>query len=275
MIKYCIRDYVWYEVKQWKFPSGEVGVSLPCGNEKGTNIEVVAWLTDSDSVMALCMTIDALRRKYFGYAIHLTIPYMLYARQDRVCHEGESLSMSVMASIINGLNLQSVKLIDPHSDVAPALIHNSYVVDATKVWQDVIFRSHGKYNAIIAPDAGAYKKAVKIADKMGVTDVFVANKIRGEGGKIVSYSLTGDVKGKNVAIFDDICDGGATFINLANILTENGVNRKDLYVTHGIFTKGVNHVAVHYDTVTTTNTYHHDLKSENNLIVKAYDWSKV
>lgn len=275
MIKYSFRDNIWYNVKQWNFPSGEVGVSLNCGNEPRESVKLVAWLTKSDSVMSLCMVVDALRRKYFDIKIELVVPYMPYARQDRVCHEGESLSMAVMASIINSLSLQRVTLVDPHSDVAPALINNSRVIDSTKIWENVLRRKYEKYDAVIAPDAGAYKKAVKIADKLGVSDVFVANKVRGSGGKIVSYELNGNVKGKSIAVFDDICDGGATFVNLANLLEENGVNRKDLYVTHGIFTKGTNHVAIHYDTVTTTNSYHPEFISGHNLNVEPIDWSKL
>jgi ribose-phosphate pyrophosphokinase len=47
------------------------------------------------------------------------------------------------------------------------------------------------------------------------------------------------VKGRNVVIIDDICDGGGTFIGLAQVLLEAGAQSLRLGVTHGLFTKGL------------------------------------
>jgi len=40
-------------------------------------------------------------------------------------------------------------------------------------------------------------------------------------------------------IVDDICDGGATFILLAKELYAAGAKEVNLFVTHGIFSKGL------------------------------------
>jgi ribose-phosphate pyrophosphokinase len=48
-----------------------------------------------------------------------------------------------------------------------------------------------------------------------------------------------DLTGKEVVILDDICDGGGTFIGLTKKLREKGAAKVTLYVTHGMFTKGV------------------------------------
>jgi ribose-phosphate pyrophosphokinase len=47
------------------------------------------------------------------------------------------------------------------------------------------------------------------------------------------------IKNKNILIVDDICDGGRTFIECAKILHLHEVNSVSLYVTHGIFSKGL------------------------------------
>jgi len=56
-------------------------------------------------------------------------------------------------------------------------------------------------------------------------------------GKIINTSVHGDVKNKTCVICDDIIDGGATFIILADLLKKMGANKVYLIVTHGFFTK--------------------------------------
>ena len=48
-----------------------------------------------------------------------------------------------------------------------------------------------------------------------------------------------DFKGANLMIVDDICDGGRTFIELAKVLRERNAGKIELFITHGIFSKGV------------------------------------
>ena len=44
-----------------------------------------------------------------------------------------------------------------------------------------------------------------------------------------------DVK---ILIVDDICDGGMTFIKVAEVLKNFGTKQIDLAVSHGLFSKG-------------------------------------
>lgn len=261
MIQYIFpdQDAVVHNVKTWKFPAGEVGVSLTCGSVHRSEVWVEASMRNSDELIELCMFVDAIRRKYWDIRIVVRIPYLAYARQDRVCHQGESLSIAVIAQIINSLELSSVILVDPHSDVSPALIKNSQILGMKDLWKGLYKSSQSGHNdVVVAPDAGAYKKACSMAEFMGIDRVVVANKCRGAGGKIVSHTLSESVDGCNVFVFDDIVDGGQTFINLASLLV--GAKRKELYVTHGIFTKGTKHVTQHYDMVYTTNSFNPDLE---------------
>jgi phosphoribosylpyrophosphate synthetase len=49
----------------------------------------------------------------------------------------------------------------------------------------------------------------------------------------------GDCKDKRVLIVDDICDGGKTFELLAKDLYNAGAEEVNLFVTHGLFSKGL------------------------------------
>jgi len=67
-----------------------------------------------------------------------------------------------------------------------------------------------------------------------------------------------DARIKDLIIIDDICDGGATFINIAKHFRENYGDLKGkiyLIVTHGIFSKGTTELGQYFDGIYTTNSY--------------------
>lgn len=110
----------------------------------------------------------------------------------------------------------------------------------------VIFKLQNEnvYMKIIAPDKGAEHKLLLVAHSLYQNNedikYLIANKVRDSAtGKILSTEIEGDVQGKNCIIIDDICDGDATFIELAKVLKAKGAADLYLYVTHGIFSKGL------------------------------------
>jgi len=253
-MKYSI-GCVTYSVESFKFPAGEVGVKLTSKAEHTGDIKLTCHLKSSDDVIKMLLTTDAIRRQHPDSKISAFIPYIPYARQDRVCSEGESLSISVMCNLINSCNFDKVSVVDPHSDVVGALLNRVEIVPQEKVFRKI--KPNWADTYIVAPDAGAYKKSVKFASHVGAAGVVVCNKVRDlKTGNILSVDCSDDVSGKNLLVLDDICDGGRTFIEVAGVL--KGAESLELAVTHGIFSKGVDVVAKHYDAVYTTNTYHGD-----------------
>lgn len=96
---------------------------------------------------------------------------------------------------------------------------------------------------MISPDAGANKKTLEMAKFLGHNNFIRADKIRNvKTGSIEHTAVYGCVKDKDCLIVDDICDGGATFIALAERLKFGDAKSVSLYVTHGIFSKGKQHL---------------------------------
>jgi ribose-phosphate pyrophosphokinase len=92
---------------------------------------------------------------------------------------------------------------------------------------------------ICYPDKGALAKYVREYEEVNLPHIF-GEKVRDQlTGNITAYSLIGECYGKNVLIVDDICDGGMTFKILAKDLLASGAKSVVLFVTHGIFSKGV------------------------------------
>jgi ribose-phosphate pyrophosphokinase len=232
-------------VPTFLFSGGECSVKLdPAVITAET--QLVANLYNSNDVMTLMLTVDAIRRINANTRIHLTIPYFPYARQDRVCNVGESLSVKVMADLINALHCQQVTIYDPHSDVTPALLNNCKTVSLAELIMHSDLKNiiHEKCLTLLSPDAGAEKKVSATAKLLSSPTTPIhfmcASKVRDTlTGNIVSSNIHDNVESLNIIILDDICDGGRTFIELAKILKNNGANDIYLYVIHGIFSKGL------------------------------------
>ena len=229
-----------FEYTVSKFPGGELNVKLPASGIGLNVVTLKGSITSSDSLIELALLVDAIRRVSFNPTISLILPYMPYARQDRVCNTGEALSIKVAADIINSLYLDEVITYDNHSDVATALLDNCTDVPIHKIQSLVDAIKESKYDYIVSPDAGAVKKIQKLAQVVNLP-IIKADKVREVStGEILATEIhTKDIENARVLIVDDICDGGRTFIELARVLRSSNVATVDLYVTHGIFSKGV------------------------------------
>ena len=57
-------------------------------------------------------------------------------------------------------------------------------------------------------------------------------------------------------IVDDLCDAGGTFIGSAQVLRDAGARSVSLYVTHGVFSKGVENLLNNgIDAIYTTTSF--------------------
>lgn len=253
----CYRDK--FETKSFKFPGGELQVELPDHNvlDKGSNT-VVARIQSSEDLVRLILATEIVKR-HSHYPATLIVPYFPYARQDRMTDQSVAFSLKPITSIINLLGYNRVLTVDPHSDVTTALLDNMGYIP-----QHVVVQQHAHLNGrvnrnviVVGPDAGAQKKAMAIAKVRG-SDFLSASKIRDvKTGKITGTSLGYEVpvSGRDCLIVDDICDGGRTFAELAMALRSAGARKIYLYVTHGIFSKGLKVFDGLIDEIYTTDTY--------------------
>ncbi|URC22146.1 ribose-phosphate pyrophosphokinase [Serratia phage vB_SmaM-ChuuTotoro] len=231
------------------FSGGERNVKIPKVDYKDSPVWFTAHITSSDGIMDLLLLKDAVDNhdSMRSSDKRLVIPYLPYARQDRVMVEGEALSVRVMADLINSMGFDSVLVNDPHSDVGPALIKNLHVKPVEEeaisllVRNDHFMRVPKDDLVICSPDAGALKKVSKVAKNMNIEEMVIGIKHRNVAtGQITGTGFMGaDVKGRTVLMVDDIADGGATFIHLGKALKDAGAKSVLLYVTHGIFSKGM------------------------------------
>lgn len=210
---------------------------------------------DYNDMMYMLAATDVLHHTHSAglREIHLYIPCFLGQRSDRRSQESQSFDLGILAEILKNQGYASIGLMHTHSDVLPALFEgNMKVVRLTNAKLITFMLRSLKDNLVlVSPDAGAYKHVHTIGETYKIP-VVPANKFRNDSGPYIEVS--GDVKGKTCVIVDDYCDGGMTFIKLAEKLKEQGAASVKLCVTHFLGSKGLDIILQHVDQIFTTNS---------------------
>jgi ribose-phosphate pyrophosphokinase len=94
-----------------------------------------------------------------------------------------------------------------------------------------------------------------VAADLGV-DLYIADKKRDfDTGKILGIEMTEPLpKTGRYLVVDDICDGGGTFMGLANAI-DLPKDQLGLWVTHGIFSGNAHLLRDHYRNIYTTDSH--------------------
>lgn len=249
----CTKFGAIHEISISQYPDGLPLIRRPVP----TAIErVLLRPTSLSDFVAAMFWIDAYTQR--GRAVpHLILPFVPGARQDRLNDGGDYLfTAKSVANMINARNFPSVTAVDPHSDVTPALIDRCRVVHVS----DFVKVPAGKYAAVISPDAGAEKRASAVARKLGVPLLHAWKTRHVDTGQITGFGVEpfplalGD--SPRLLVVDDICDGGGTFIGLADICQAETAGSVDLhlFVTHGVFSKGTDELKKYYSHIYCTDS---------------------
>lgn len=231
------------------FPDNQPHVSL-MNVDEGEDVRLIHPVRSSLEMLHLLQIANALDHK-FARKKELVIPYLMAARSDRLMSVGASVDLEVVARLVNSTGFQKVILFDVHSDVALQLIHRS--VNRSN---NFLLRSYTTGNSVlICPDAGASKKVDGYMKQCGhLSEVVYCLKKRDlDTGKVYLTVLEPELcRGRSCIVIDDICDGGATFTAIAEQIKPKHLT---LMVSHGIFSKGLNQLAKHYQTIITSDSY--------------------
>lgn len=249
--------------KYFLMPDGQCHIVFD--NEPWKVEEIICSITSMNALGKLAVAVDALARIPGGIAPHLFvyIPYFLGARQDKII-VGEALTVDVMADMLNHIlghkNINSVYVLHPHSEAI------SFCIDQYEPWDHTCYVEKAikdfEPDFLIIPDLGAAKNAKKY-DKFGLPQV-QCTKLRDPAtGKLSGFDM---LKGypyddltemfhdgtPRALILDDICDGGRTFLGIADLFKDI---RLGLYVTHGLFTGGLWDLYERFEQVYCTDSY--------------------
>lgn len=223
-------------------------------DKKPDEILITTRIRSFNDLGFLLVATDALRRMGIQ-KISLLLPYFPAARQDRVMVKGEALTVKIYADIINHAQYEQVFILDPHSEVTPALLHRVKVFDNHQLVKQAVLKETDYL--LIAPDGGALKKVYKLAQSLNGQPVIECSKMRNvQTGQLSGFKVfADDLKGKTCVLVDDICDGGGTFLGLAKELKAKNAGKLILVVTHGIFSKGLIELTTVFSDIYCTDSF--------------------
>lgn len=209
-----------------------------------TKLRVYTRLKSYNDIFILKQVCNAVRGVNKAVKIEVFITYLLAARWDRRMYTGDSEDLRIVANDINSLNFERVVVLEPHSVASTLLINDCHSYTPLDDALVKYMKSLPKQEEIVifAPDLGAVKRVETfIKDAKLEIEVGYLHKSRNLlTGQILGMRVmdSPDLKGKTVILYDDLCDGGRTFIEAASLLREQGASKVVLAVTHGIISKG-------------------------------------
>lgn len=219
-------------------------------------IYVIANLLDPSDIMDLLLICDVINQ--YDNKLILEIPYFPYARQDRVCADGQAFSARVFKRLVSMCRPGIFYTWDIHSEATlvglKRMLPNTRIINVLP-YQFVTkserlteyFKSED--SILVVPDKGAISRCKQLQAYINKDlSMVMCSKVRDPKTGHILKTVVGEedeihhntisFEGKTAIIPDDICDGGYTFIKIAEKLRELGVSKVILYVTHGIFSKG-------------------------------------
>lgn len=240
------------EIKIGSFPNGETYIDLP-NSILSTARMTGGYFIDlkfegNEDVWSLMQIVDKLKQT--NKPRHLILYYTPYSRMDRA-EQNRLFSLKTFAALINGMDFQSVTIMEPHSDVTPALFNNVRVKNMSmQLAMDVLSHDFGisatdeeqifqdmadKKICMCWPDSGAEKRYFKQFQCPHTLTVSKERDFKTGYLKIKHVMGVDDHQDcEHVIIVDDLCAKGTTFILAAKALREKLPNLKTitLCVTH-------------------------------------------
>ncbi len=228
------------DVEFLTFPAGETFFKIKNDLHKLDAI-IIDWKYENDSeIFQIYNLLDYVSHKHCQTII-INAPYLPHARQDRYTGVGQPFSLKVLIEGIikfSGKNKVIINTLDVHSEVGKRLCEET-------LSRVILINSYPRnirtgYDYYVAPDAGSILRVEVLApDK---NKILRCEKTRDPNtGRLSAPKIPDvDLKGKNLLIIDDICDGGGTFEMLAQELKRHGAKTVDLFVSHCIMSKGRN-----------------------------------
>ncbi|SMC53517.1 ribose-phosphate pyrophosphokinase [Papillibacter cinnamivorans] len=244
-----------------KFSDGEIFVSI-FETVRGSDAFVVqsTCAPVNDNLMEMLIMIDALKRASAG-RITAVIPYFGYARQDRKAKARDPISAKLVANLITRAGADRVLTMDLHA----AQIQGFFDIPVDNLLGNPIFAryfsrkfaSEHENMVVVSPDVGSVARARVFAQKLGMS-LAIVDKRRQKANSSEVMNIIGDVRGKDVILFDDMVDTAGSICGAAQALVEIG-GAKEVYAcaSHGVLSgpaierlqKSVIKEAVFLDTV--------------------------
>lgn len=211
-----------------RFPDGEAYFRIPDALEG--EVVLVQNAFPDGGIVELMVLADLIKERGAEY-VHLLVPYVGYARQDKSFTTGEAVSSGTVIRHISR-SVDAIATVDIHSpsvlDCSDVPAENIYPAESFAAFLNGI-------DVVLAPDEGAKHRAEAVAEHLDKPWDYLI-KVRLDDQHVVMEPKGLDVSGMSVAIVDDIISTGGTIARASEHLRSQGATRVVAACTHGLFT---------------------------------------
>ena len=216
------------------FPDGESKITFRHNLKKSVVLVVQSTYPPVDTNLLQILSIISEVKK-ISSKIYAIMPYMGYARQDRQFLNGEIVTMSVVAKMLQAAGAKKAIVVDIHSKTA--LRHFKIPTENVSAIPELakyLKKLKLKNPVVVSPDTGGSLRAKKFADVLK-SDFIVLKKSRNrKTGKVSIQSTKADVNGKDLIIVDDIISTGGSVVKATQFLKKQKCKRVFVVCTHGL-----------------------------------------
>ena len=218
------------------FSDGETWVKYN-ENIRGADVFLIqSTNAPASNILELLIMIDAAKRAS-AKRITAVIPYFGYARQDRKDQPRVSITAKLVANLLTTAGADRVLSMELHA----AQIQGFFDIPLDHLYAANIFADYFKSKklgnlVVVSPDIGGIRRARAYARRLHAP-IAMIDKRRPKQNVSEVVNLIGEVKGRNVILFDDICDTAGTLTAAARHLADAGANEIYAGCTHAILSK--------------------------------------
>jgi ribose-phosphate pyrophosphokinase len=225
-------------VKPTIFPDGTSQVwDLPTDKVCNPNAKIEWRFENEAEIMHVLQLADLCNACTAGVdKVSLHIPTLPYARQDKNINNHSTFALRTFLQVLTvGEKFKKITTVDVHNPSSLRYTNIENILPHERI-KEVI--EEVKPDLICFPDAGA---SLRGYNTLGITSFNLEKRRNQKTGEIegLKTALPLNLKGLNILLVDDLCDGGRTFIEAAKVLYKMGASGVSLYTSHGIYSKGV------------------------------------
>ena len=188
----------------------------------------------SDHILELMITLDALRSAS-ARRVTAVIPYYSYARSDKKDAPRISITGRLIADMLVTAGANRVLTMDLHADQ----VHGFFSVpvdhlSAIPIIVDHFRKTHDLSSMVaVATDAGGAKRVGRFSERLGVP-MAIIDKRRVSDTDVKQGQVVGDVRGRDVVIFDDEIATAGTLVATIDTLKAAGARSIHVGAVHGV-----------------------------------------
>ncbi len=205
------------------FPDGESYIRLE-GNVQNEHVVIVQTTSTAQDarIIQLAFMADAAKRNGAS-KVTAAVPYLAYARQDKMFLEGEGISVETIARMLQAAGVDALVTVNIHAEnTLKKFPFPAKTLSAIPLLAEYFVQKGCRKAFALAPDKGAMYIAEQARAVLGGEAGHLDKQRDRHTGQTTQTAEGLNVKGRTVIIFDDIISTGGTIVGAAKILREYG-----------------------------------------------------